>query len=165
MTRSLVAFVFVILVIVIIFLMFQVNDNSTKCREAKTSDQDRLSRASKLLVQSTTQDHPLLSFESAVEARLIMEEILSRHGGLSMSERSLKLPKGRLESLRTKIHEQYALTVEKYPELNFMSDAAGTRVPPPRQSSRQVLETHADDYTSQPSLPPRTARHHHRRRH
>ena len=66
MTRSLVAFIFVILVIVIIFLMFQINDNSLKCREAKINDQERISKASKLLVQSTTQDHPLLSFEAAI---------------------------------------------------------------------------------------------------
>lgn len=125
MTRSLVAFIFVILVIVIIFLMFQVNDNSTKCKEAKVVDQDRLSRASKLLVQSTTQDHPLLSFEAAIEAKLIIEEVLSRHGGISTAERNLKLPKGRLESLRTKIHDQYGVTIERYPELNFLTDALG----------------------------------------
>lgn len=124
MSRSLVAFVFVILVIVIIFLMFQVNDNSAKCKEAKVGDQDRLARASKLLVQSTTQDHPLLSFESAIEAKIIIEEVLSRHGGIGSAERNLKLPKGRLESLRTKIHDQYGITVERYPELNFMSESA-----------------------------------------
>lgn len=152
MSRSLVAFVFVILVIVIIFLMFQVNDNSTKCREAKISDQDRLARASKLLVQSTTQDHPLLSFESAIEAKIIVEEILSRHGGIGSAERNLKLPKGRLDSLRTKIHDQYGLTVERYPELNFMSDTSGLRSgasasndpddSPPHRSSHSSSSSH-----------------------
>jgi len=147
MTRSLVAFIFVILVIVIIFLMFQVNDNSTKCKESKTSDQDRLSRASKLLVQSTTQDHPLLSFEAAIEAKIIIEEILSRHGGISSAERNLKLPKGRLEGLRGKIHEQYGVTIERYPELNFMADSAGTttasdRDSEPRRSSSSSSSRH-----------------------
>lgn len=120
MTRSLVAFVFVVLIIIIIFLMFQVNDNSNKCRETKLGDQDRLARASKLLVQSTTQDHPLLSFEAVIEAKHIMEDVVARHGGLTTAERNLKLPKGRLESLRTKIHEQYGTALERYPELNFL---------------------------------------------
>jgi predicted nucleic acid-binding Zn ribbon protein len=113
MTRSLIAFVFVILVIVIIFLMFQVNDNSNKCKELKFTDQDRLTRA---------QDHPLLSFEAIIESKLIMEELLSRHGGVGSTEKNLKLPKGRLEILRTKIYEQYGLTVDRYPELNFISN-------------------------------------------
>ncbi len=127
MTKSLVAFIFVMLVIVIIFLMFQVNDNSNKCREAKISDQDRLARASKLLVQSTTQDHPLLSFEAAIEAKLLMEEVLSRHGGITTAERNLKLPRGRLESLRSKIHEQYGTTTERFPELNFLAGSTAQR--------------------------------------
>lgn len=139
MSRSLVAFVFVILVIVIIFLMFQVNDNSAKCKEAKIGDQDRLARASKLLVQSTTQDHPLLSFESAIEAKIIIEEVLSRHGGIGSAERNLKLPKGRLESLRTKIHDQYGIAVERYPELNFMSEAA---LAPQSSTDRDESQSH-----------------------
>lgn len=121
MTKSLVALIFVMLVIVIIFLMFQVNDNSNKCRESKISDQDRLARASKLLVQSTTQEHPLLSFEAAIEAKLLIEEILLRHGGMVSAEKNLKLPRGRTESLRTKIHEQYDRTLERFPDLNFMN--------------------------------------------
>lgn len=121
MTRSLVAFIFVLLVIVIIFLMFQINDNSSKCREAKISDQERISKASRLLVQSTTQEHPVLSFEAAIEAKLIIEDVLSKHGGISSAEKSLKLPKGRLETLRTKIHDQYGVTLERYPELNLLN--------------------------------------------
>lgn len=130
MTRSLVAFIFVILVIVIIFLMFQINDNSLKCREAKISDQERISKASKLLVQSTTQDHPLLSFEAAIEAKLIIEDVLLKHGGISTAEKTLKLPKGRLETLRGKIHDQYGVTIERYPELNLMTQPRQFVEPP-----------------------------------
>lgn len=135
MTRSLVAFIFVILVIVIIFLMFQINDNSLRCREAKINDQERISKASKLLVQSTTQDHPLLSFEAAIEAKLIIEDVLLKHGGISTAEKTLKLPKGRLETLRGKIHDQYGVTIERYPELNLMTQPRQL-VEPPVEKSR-----------------------------
>lgn len=121
MTRSLVAFIFVILIIVIIFLVFQINDNSTKCREAKLSDQEKILRASRLLVQSTTQEHPLLSFEASIEAKLILEDVLQKHGGVVSAEKSLKFPKGRLDALRTKVHDQYGMTIQRYPELNLMS--------------------------------------------
>lgn len=73
MTKGLVAFAFVILVIVIIFLMFQVNDNANRCKEDKRTDQDRVREASRLLVQSATQEHPVFAFEAAHKAKLIIE--------------------------------------------------------------------------------------------
>jgi len=87
----------------------------------RLSQQDKVSKASRLLVQSTTQNHPQLAHEHAIEAKIIIDDIIAHHGGVTMSEKNLKLPKGRLENLRTQIYQQYGKIAELHPELDPMS--------------------------------------------
>ena len=136
MTRGLVALLFVILIIVIIFLMFQIQDNSNKCKESRVSQQDRVTKAARLLVQSATQNHPLFAHEHALEAKILIDEVIQSHGGTLLAERNLKLNKGRLEHLRQQIYQQYSdiqtnvmeRIIERHPELDLPeNEDAGLR--------------------------------------
>jgi len=133
MTRGLVVLLFIILIIIIVFLAFQVNDNSSRCRENLLSNQDQLTKSARLLLQSATQQHDLFAHEHAQEAKMIIDNIIHQHGGITLAERDLKLPKGRLEHLKNQIYNQFndkqSLLMKKlidvHPELDteFNADA------------------------------------------
>lgn len=108
MTRGLVVLLFVIFVIIIVFLGFQVNDNNNKCKLIYVSDQDSLTKAARLILQSATNNHPLFAHEHAQEAKYIIDQVIQAHGGISLAEKDLKLPKGRLEHLKTQIYNQFS---------------------------------------------------------
>jgi len=136
MPSGLTALIFVILVVIIIFLVFQIHDNSNRCKEGRVSQQDRVTKAARLLVQSATQNHPLFAHEHALEAKIIIDEVIQEHGGVILAERNLKLNKGRLENLRHQIYQQYTdiqtdvmdRIIEKYPELDVPeNEDAGLR--------------------------------------
>jgi hypothetical protein len=136
MTKGLFALIFVLLIVVIIFLMFQINDNANKCKESKVSQQERVTRAAKLIVQSSTQNHPLMSHEHALEAKVIIDDVISQNGGVISTEKALKLDKGRIENLRTQIYQQYQdvqtfimeKIIEKQPDLDLdINEEAGLR--------------------------------------
>lgn len=107
MSGGLAALIFVMLIVVIIFLGLQVNDNAHRYKETKLSHQNRVTKAGRLLIQSATQSHPIFAHEHALEAKIIIDEVIQEHGGMMMAERNLKLPKGKLENLRSKIYAQY----------------------------------------------------------
>jgi len=108
MTRGLVVLIFVIFIIIIVFLGFQVNDNNNKCKLVYVSDQDNLTKAARLILQSATNNHPLFSHENAQEAKYIIDQVIHAHGGISLAEKDLKLPKGRLEHLKNQIYNQFS---------------------------------------------------------
>ena len=126
MMKGLVVLLFVMMITIIVFLSFQINDNANRCRQNLSSNQDRLTQASRLLLQSATQQHDLFAHEHAQEAKYIIDDIIQQHGGVNLVERDLKLPKGRLEHLKSQIYEQFnakqALIMDKimavHPELN-----------------------------------------------
>lgn len=143
--------IFVILVIVIIFLVFQIHDNSGRCKEVRLSQQNRVTKAARLLVQSSTQNHPLFAHEHALESKIIIDEVIQEHGGVIMAERNLKLPKGRLENLRSQIYRQYQdiqsgimeKIIERYPELDIdENEDAGLRKA--KKSKRSGHKRHKD---------------------
>jgi hypothetical protein len=136
MSKGLVALTFLILIVIIVFLAFQINDNSLRCREVRLSHQDRVTKAARLLLQSATQQHDLFAHEHAQEAKLILDDIIQEHGGISLAERNLKLPKGRLDHLRNQIYDQFnqkqALVMDKiiqvHPQLDVPeNEEAGLR--------------------------------------
>jgi hypothetical protein len=136
MTKGLTALIFLVLTVIIIFLVFQINDNSNRCREVRTSQQERVTKAARLIVQATTQEHPLFSYDHALEAKILLDEVIANNGGVLMSEKNLKLEKGRLESLRKQIYQQYQdnqnvmmdKIIERRPELDVdINEDAGLR--------------------------------------
>ncbi len=124
MNQSVVALIFVVMVIVIVVLMFQVNDNSNHFRASRTLGQEQIEQAARQLVMSTSQSHPLFCFEHALNAKWQIDDAIRRNGGLAMAGKNLKLPKGRVENLRTAIHanfsdmQQYLMDelLARYPE-------------------------------------------------
>jgi len=136
MTKGLVALMFIIFVVIIIFLAFQVNDNSGRCREVRLSHQDKITKAARLLLQSATQQHDLFAHEHAQEAKLIIDDIIQEHGGVTLAEKNLKLTKGKLENLRNQIYNQFNekqatimdRVLQVYPDLNVPeNEDAGLR--------------------------------------
>lgn len=136
--QGLVALLFFVLVLMNIFLMFQVHDHHTRGRDLRTKDQETVQLAARLLVQSATQEHPLLAHEHAVEAKMLIKQVVDAHGGVLQTERDLKLPKGRLENLRAQVLDRHrdmqdilmSRIVEQAPELDFEANVdAGLRYP------------------------------------
>jgi hypothetical protein len=125
--KGLSSLIFVIGIIVIIFLVFQVSENSKRCKESRVSNQDKISECAKLGVQSATQHHFLFAYEHAHEAKLIFDNVVNQYGGLNAAEKSLKMPQGRMESLRESIYLQFEDTqtnlmkiiISQYPDFNI----------------------------------------------
>ena len=148
MTRSFFALLIVVELVVIIFLIFQVQDNNNKHKDNRMKDQDRITKAARLIVQSATQSHPLFAHVHAMEAKIILDDIIDSHGGLVLSEKNLKFPKGKLEALRVQIYEHYnevqsylmEQIIEKHPKFDLeINDAAGLRN---RKKSSRVTRRH-----------------------
>ncbi len=123
MSKSLIAFTFIVLVTVIIFLAFQVNENSTRCRDMKLADQDRFAQAAKLLVQSTSQQNEFLSTEAIIQSKYMIDDLLFRYGNSTHSaERALKIPSGKLQSLRSKIYSNYSTVAKRNPDMQLVTE-------------------------------------------
>jgi hypothetical protein len=150
MTRGIFALLIVVELIVIIFLIFQVQDNSNKCKDVRLKEQDRVTKAARLIVQSATQSHPLFAHDHSIEAKLIVDDIINSNGGVVMAEKNLKLAKGKLEILRSQIYEQYQdvqtylmdKIIEKNPKFDTeLNDTAGLRR---RKRRKHVTRTRID---------------------
>lgn len=105
-SNSFLSMIFVLQLVVILFLMFQVQSMTNFNRDWRSSEQDNIAKAARLVVKSATQNHKLFSHEHAIEAKIIVNEIIHRHGGVTAAEKNLKLPKGKLESLKNHINIQ-----------------------------------------------------------
>lgn len=145
MTRSIFALLIVLELVIIIFLIFQVQDNAGKYKDTRLKEQDRITKAARLIVQSVTQSHPLFAHDHSIEAKLIVDDIITTHGGVVLAEKNLKLTKGKLESLRIQIYEQYhevqtylmEKIIEKHPKFDSeLNEVAGLR--------RRKRRTHSD---------------------
>jgi hypothetical protein len=104
--NSFVALLFVLMVIVIVFLGFQVQENSSKCKEARTSHQTDLKEAARLMLQADSQANPFWKYRHALEAKLRLELLLQSYGSLTAASKSLKTDGKRLETLRKNMDEQ-----------------------------------------------------------
>lgn len=136
MTGGLYAFIFVLLVVVIIFLVFQVTENSNKCKESRKSQQDRIKEATRNMVTAATQSHPLLKYEFILRSRIILDELLNTHGSSTVAERTLKMDSGTINSLQKKLDDLYIASqdelmsyiVQSIPQLDIPENAdAGLR--------------------------------------
>ena len=141
------ALLLVLCFVVIIFLLFQIQDTSNRTRDVKIKDQENITKAARLLVQSSTQYHPLFAHDHAIEAKFIIDQVIYSNGGISMAEKFLKLPKGKLDLLRTQINDQYQDTqsyiveeiIKKNPSLETeLNEAAGLKRP--KRSKRRSSE-------------------------
>lgn len=136
MMRGLCTFVIVLQIVVILFLVFQIQDTTWKCKDERQRDQERVTKAARLIVQSATQSHPLFAHDHATEAKFLLDEIIESHGGVVMTEKVLKLSSGKLETLRNQIYDQHQEVqaflmdkiIEKHPKFDTeLNDAAGLR--------------------------------------
>jgi hypothetical protein len=107
MMKGALLLLFVVMAVIILFLAFQVNDNVGRSREARLSDHERVQLASKLKILSATQHHPLFAHEHAQHAKFILDEVISKAGGVLAAERDLKLPPGRLATIKQQIDDQF----------------------------------------------------------
>jgi hypothetical protein len=121
--------------IVIVFLVFQFNDNAKACRDAYADDQKLIKNVSRLLIQAHTQQHPLYAHESIVQAHMLLNDLVNRHGGVVLAEKHLELAGGKLSLLQTSVEQQLVFIqshmmenfiLKQMPELDsFLNDSAG----------------------------------------
>jgi hypothetical protein len=107
LTKSLFALVLVVQTIIIISLLFQIRSTACKYSDNLLREQDQVTKAARLIVQSATQSHPLFAHDHAIEAKIIIDEIINSNNGVVAAENNLKLTFGKLETLRSQIYEQY----------------------------------------------------------
>ena len=104
--------IFTVLLVLAILLLYNVYFLTQCQRDLKKDDQENIIKASSLLIQSCTQTHSFYSLKLVLEAKYIVSDIITRHGGVYLTERALNMSKGDLVVLREKIDEQYKLVSE-----------------------------------------------------
>lgn len=93
--------------IAVIMLAVQVQENNSRCVVIKHRDQEKITHAARLIVQSITQSNPLFAMEYCSQSKFIIDEIIDRHNGTALAEKNLNLPNTYLEKLRIKIYSQF----------------------------------------------------------
>ena len=88
------------------FLASQVRTSHALGCDNKLHMQEDIAQAAKLIIQSTTQHHPLLSLDNALEAQYKLDNVLRQYKGVVYAERDLKLPPGELDKLQRQIRRQ-----------------------------------------------------------
>lgn len=126
MKQGLVVFLFIVLVFINVMLAFQVYDDRSKTRDARLNQQEQVQRSAQLYVQSVTQSHPMFAYDHSKDAKTLLDDIISRYNGVTAAEKALKLPSGRIDSLRKKNDERLEnmrdYIMEKVIELNPQLD-------------------------------------------
>jgi len=105
-TTGALALVFFIMAVVIALMAIHIRDADNTCGDSQRYDQQVAQQVARLLIQSSSHTHPLLSLEDAVSARLLLTDLSNRHGGLFKAERSLGMEPGKLEVMVKKVEEQ-----------------------------------------------------------
>jgi hypothetical protein len=136
MTSGIFALIFLIMSIIIIVLGFQVNDNINKSKDVKIKLQDKVTEAARLILQSSTQNHPLFALEFAMKAKIYINEVVESQGSVYNAEKVLKYNRGRLDNLKNQIESQYETlenlimeeVISRYPQLETdINESAGLR--------------------------------------
>ena len=152
MSRGFYSLLFVVLIIAIIFLVFHIVDISNRCQQSKVQEQDKITKIARLIVQSATQDHPLFKYEHSLEAKILLNDIITKNGGLVMAEKNLKLPQGKMEMLREQIKEQHEdvqsyimdKIIERHPKYDtHINELAGLKRR--KKSRRRRVAKHRND--------------------
>ena len=107
MINGLAAIVFVTFMFVVVVLGFQVLENNHRVQDGRVSDQETVTQAARLIVQSATQEHPLLAYEHALQAKLLLDGVLARHGGPTQAAQHLSMEFSRVTALKDQIRQQY----------------------------------------------------------
>jgi len=98
--NSFVALVFAILMVVVVFLAFQVQENSTKCKDARLGHQNELREVSRLLMQADTQANPFWKYRNVLKAQGRLEDLINFYGSITATSKLLKTDLARIEALR-----------------------------------------------------------------
>lgn len=106
---SFLLFLVVIEALVVVFLFCQCQENHSQHTNDKIQEQEEIGKIAKLVIQSTTQNHPLIAFQHAFEAKIRLRKILKRNKGVTRTEKELQLPKGDLEKLQHQVEAQLQL--------------------------------------------------------
>jgi hypothetical protein len=101
------AFFIFLLSVVVVFLVFQVQTSQTQCKDLRSLHQDQITRVARLLIQSATQNHPLLALEHAVEAKVTLDHLVQHYGGVSSMETQLKKT-NEIEVLKMQVDQRYS---------------------------------------------------------
>lgn len=114
---SFVALLFVLLIIVVVFLGFQVQENSSRCKDNRLSDQNELKQVTRLMLQADSQSNPFWKYRHALESKIRMDQLLQSHGSVTSAAKTLKVDGGRLEQLRKRVEGEVEVAEEIMNEL------------------------------------------------
>jgi len=104
--------VFLFMAMAIVVLCLRVHNLQESRSTAVDSHRKNLQKISRLVLQSGTQGHPVFKLHHAVEARVLMEEVLEHYpAGTGMAETQMRLPRGHVATLQSSAiaQEQEAL--------------------------------------------------------
>jgi len=105
-TKEFVLITFTVLVIIIIFQWCQIQNNVLLNRNWRLSDRVVIERIAKLVIQSSTNHHPIFALSNIVEARVLLNELLRIHGSIERLEIVLGLPTNKVAALREIMSDQ-----------------------------------------------------------
>ena len=105
-SRQITFLIFVLLLTIIVFQWCQIQNNVMTSRNWRTSDRRIVEHLSKLVIQSSTNNHPIFAMSNIIEARSLLDELLRLHGTPDLIEHNLSLPHGKIEQLRLVILDQ-----------------------------------------------------------
>lgn len=146
MIQSVLAILFFFMAVVIVFLSFQVQNHQGECREQLKSDQDRLTRVARLLIQSSTQQHPLFALEHILEAKITLSELITYYGSIPALEEKL-MKKHQIQSLKIEVDTRYKDVVD------FMMTQVVQQRPDLDWKVNELAELQKSPMTKGPDLP------------
>lgn len=105
-SRQITFLIFVLLLTIIVFQWCQIQNNVMTNRNWRASDRRIVEHVSKLVIQSSTNNHPIFAMSNIIEARALLDELLRLHGTPDRIEHNLSLARGKIEQLRLVILDQ-----------------------------------------------------------
>lgn len=151
-TKEFVLILFTILIIIIIFQWCQIQNNVLLNRNWRLSDRVVVERIAKLVIQSSTNHHPIFALSNIVEARVLLNELLRIHGSIERLEVVLGLPNNKVADLREIMSDQETVInqfimsklTETNPELRTnIDDFAGLKQD--KDKAESMESGHVDD--------------------
>ena len=109
MHRTLLLAVVSIQLLVVVLLTLHIRDVGAQVIDERVRDQLVLSRVSRLVVQSSTQLHPLRSYDDALHASILLDDLVARHGGCLRAGRHLRLDPAKIARVQEKAREQMTI--------------------------------------------------------
>lgn len=101
-----VSILFGISILVIVCMAVKIYETSFDLKSDIMNERESVARASRLLIQSATQYHPLFALLHVHEARYILLDVARKYNGILHAERVLSLKKGSLKELYKRVERQ-----------------------------------------------------------